>query len=386
MPGRARRLLHAVFRQNFGCTHLVVGRDHAGVGDYYGPFDAHHIFDTLPPGSMEIQPLKIDVTFFCYKCNGMATGKTCPHGDADRLAISGTRLREMFAARRTDPGGIQPPEVVEVCRPITTVSAERRPPAGRNGDHRMIIAQISDTHILAKSSEQPTAASRAESLRRCVANINRQRVDAVIHTGDSVHEGRAEEYAHLREILADLEAPLFLVPGNRDRREALRGAFGDVANLPADGEFLHYAVEDFPLRLIALDTVAAGERKGAFCAERAAWLDETLARRAGQAGDSFPPPSAVRYPRTRLCRRLPKAGGRLGTGGRGEAPSQVRRVLCGHVHCLHSDAWAGTVATVMPSVAVDLRIGKGASTTPSYLLHAVSEDCGIVTRTRIARH
>ena len=114
--GPREALLHAVFRQNFGCSHLVVGRDHAGVGSYYGPFDAHHIFDTLPAGSMETQPLKIDVTFYCHKCDGMATGKTCPHDDADRLAISGTRLREMFANHEPVPAEFSRPEVVSVLQ------------------------------------------------------------------------------------------------------------------------------------------------------------------------------------------------------------------------------------------------------------------------------
>jgi sulfate adenylyltransferase len=114
--GPREALLHAVFRQNFGCSHLVVGRDHAGVGDYYGPHDAHHIFDTLPPGSMLTQPLKIDITFYCYKCSGMATSKTCPHEQNDRLAISGTRLREMFANGEEIPPQFSRPEVVAVLR------------------------------------------------------------------------------------------------------------------------------------------------------------------------------------------------------------------------------------------------------------------------------
>jgi sulfate adenylyltransferase len=114
--GPREALLHAVFRQNFGCTHLVVGRDHAGVGTYYGPFDAQHIFDALPPGTMEIQPLKIDITFFCYKCNSMATGKTCPHRPEDRLAISGTRLREMFARREVIPAEFSRTEVIDVLQ------------------------------------------------------------------------------------------------------------------------------------------------------------------------------------------------------------------------------------------------------------------------------
>jgi sulfate adenylyltransferase len=78
--GPREALLHALFRQNYGCSHLLVGRDHAGVGSYYGPFDAHHIFDAIPKGSLVTEPLKIDWTFWCYRCGGMATGRTCPHG------------------------------------------------------------------------------------------------------------------------------------------------------------------------------------------------------------------------------------------------------------------------------------------------------------------
>ncbi|MBM3554786.1 MAG: sulfate adenylyltransferase [Alphaproteobacteria bacterium] len=114
--GPREALLHAVFRQNFGCSHQIIGRDHAGVGSYYGPFDAQHIFDTLPPGSLAIHPLKIDVTFYCYRCGGMATARTCPHPAADRLEISGTRLREMFAKREKIPDEFSRPEVVAVLQ------------------------------------------------------------------------------------------------------------------------------------------------------------------------------------------------------------------------------------------------------------------------------
>jgi sulfate adenylyltransferase len=114
--GPREALLHALIRQNFGCSHLIIGRDHAGVGSYYGPFDAHHIFDTLAPDSLAIRPLKIDVTFFCYKCDGMATARTCPHGSEYRLEISGTRLREMFAKREKIPDEFSRPEVVAVLQ------------------------------------------------------------------------------------------------------------------------------------------------------------------------------------------------------------------------------------------------------------------------------
>jgi sulfate adenylyltransferase len=114
--GPREALLHALFRQNFGCSHLVIGRDHAGVGSYYDPFDAQHIFDELPEGSLVIQPLKIDVTFYCYKCDGMATARTCPHDDKDRLQISGTRLREMFAKGEDIPKEFSRPAVVNILK------------------------------------------------------------------------------------------------------------------------------------------------------------------------------------------------------------------------------------------------------------------------------
>jgi sulfate adenylyltransferase len=114
--GPREALLHALFRQNFGCSHLVVGRDHAGVGDYYGPFDAHKIFDEIPKDSLKTQPLKIDIAFYSYKCGGMATGRTCPSDESQRLNISGTRLREMLSNGEPVPDEFSRPEVVEILR------------------------------------------------------------------------------------------------------------------------------------------------------------------------------------------------------------------------------------------------------------------------------
>lgn len=114
--GPREALFHALIRQNFGCAYLVVGRDHAGVGDYYGPFDAQHIFDTLWDGALLTQPLKIDITFYCRKCYGMATGKTCPHGSEDRINISGTKQREMLTNGEDIPAEFSRPEVVKVLQ------------------------------------------------------------------------------------------------------------------------------------------------------------------------------------------------------------------------------------------------------------------------------
>ncbi len=114
--GPREALLHALFRQNYGCSHLIVGRDHAGVGSYYGPFDSHHIFDRLAPGALQTQPLKIDVSFWCYKCAGMASGRTCPHTDADRLQVAGTQLRQWLSEGAQVPPEFSRPEVLVVLR------------------------------------------------------------------------------------------------------------------------------------------------------------------------------------------------------------------------------------------------------------------------------
>ena len=114
--GPREALFHALIRQNFGCSHLLVGRDHAGVGDFYGPFDAHDIFDTLWDGALVTQPLKIGITFFCEKCDGMATDKTCPHDEEFRINISGTRQREMLTNGEDISAKFSRPEVVAVLR------------------------------------------------------------------------------------------------------------------------------------------------------------------------------------------------------------------------------------------------------------------------------
>ena len=114
--GPREALFHALIRQNYGCSHLIVGRDHAGVGNYYGPLDAQRIFDNLWEGALVTQPLKIDVTFYCIKCDGMVTAKNCPHGPEERIVISGTRQREMLTNKEEISTKFSRPEVVAVLR------------------------------------------------------------------------------------------------------------------------------------------------------------------------------------------------------------------------------------------------------------------------------
>ena len=114
--GPREALLHALFRQNYGCSHLIVGRDHAGVGEYYGPFDAQTIFEKIPAGALQTQPLKIDWTFWCNACGGMASTKTCPHTPADRVLVSGTKLRKALSEGEAVVENFSRPEVLEVLR------------------------------------------------------------------------------------------------------------------------------------------------------------------------------------------------------------------------------------------------------------------------------
>ena len=114
--GPREALLHATFRQNYGCSHMIIGRDHAGVGDYYGPFDAQKIFDEVPPGALKCANLNIDWTFHCFKCGGMASMRTCPHGKEDRLLLSGTMVRKTLSEGGQLPPEFSRPEVVAILQ------------------------------------------------------------------------------------------------------------------------------------------------------------------------------------------------------------------------------------------------------------------------------
>ncbi|MFO8084864.1 MAG: sulfate adenylyltransferase [Desulfobacterales bacterium] len=132
--GPREALLHATFRQNYGCSRMIIGRDHAGVGDFYGMFEAQTIFEKIPyieeacpdPGKKLLcTPLKIDWTFYCYKCDGMASLRTCPHSKEDRVLLSGTMLRKMLSEGGQLPDHFGRDEVVEVLREYYEGMTER---------------------------------------------------------------------------------------------------------------------------------------------------------------------------------------------------------------------------------------------------------------------
>lgn len=249
-----------------------------------------------------------------------------------------------------------------------------------------VVAQISDLHIGRPGSRMDERYRTAEHLARAVAHLNalQPRPDVALATGDLVDEGSPEEYARLRELLAPLAMPIFVVPGNHDDREALRAAFPET--LPAEG-FLNYAVEDYPVRLIALDTHVPGAPGGLICDARADWLSRRLAERPEKPTIIF-----MHHPpfRTGL-----QAMDRMGLEGaerleRAIGPyCNVERIVCGHLHRPILRRFGDTVASVCPStahqLALDLVSADKISTVmgaPACQLHVwFGAESGLVTHT-----
>ncbi|HWP74756.1 MAG TPA: phosphodiesterase [Methylomirabilota bacterium] len=215
----------------------------------------------------------------------------------------------------------------------------------------MLIAQITDTHISTPGSVNDRHFRTPEHLERAVAHLNRltPRPDVVLATGDLVERGEPEEYARLRAILDRLAMPLYVIPGNHDSREGLARAFADRGYLPTDGGFLHYTVEEWPVRLIGLDTQVPGQPGGRLCAERLAWLDARL-------GEAAARPTVVFMHHPPFVTGL-QAMDAMGLEGKEELATvirrhpQVERLVCGHVHRPMTRRFAGTVATTCPATA-----------------------------------
>lgn len=238
----------------------------------------------------------------------------------------------------------------------------------------MKLVQITDTHIDKPGRKVLGRIDTAARLAGAVGVINDMDPppDLVIHTGDIAAHGTAEGYAHFKEIASELEAPLVLLAGNHDDREALRAAFGGTDWLPAGGEFLHYVVEDYPVRIVCCDSLDPGAVPGKLCEARLRWIEETLA-----AAPDRPTIVALHHPPFCSGMTGSTADGLTEGGASFDAllrrHPQVERVIAGHSHRAFTTRFGGTIAFVAPATAFPFGLDTG----PENVLNVVYEPPGI---------
>lgn len=254
----------------------------------------------------------------------------------------------------------------------------------------MLIAQLTDPHVTRPGHRLLGRIDTATMLADAVAAVRALATppDVVLLTGDLVDAGRPEEYGLLREILAPLTIPVLPVPGNHDERGALAAAFADLPWLPRDGGFVQYVVEDWPVRLVAVDTVDPGAVGGRLCAERLAWLDARLSEQPRRPTVLF----LHHPPFLSGIARMDAYGfeGMEAFAAVVRRHPQVERALCGHMHRPIQTRWAGALASTAPStahqVALDLGDGKADALRlvlepPGFQLHLWRDGAGMVSHT-----
>jgi 3',5'-cyclic AMP phosphodiesterase CpdA len=250
----------------------------------------------------------------------------------------------------------------------------------------MLIAHLSDTHISAPGEKTCGVAEMDAHLRRCVENINAMspKPDIVLLTGDVTHNFKEEEAQHAADMLSHLEMPLFVVPGNHDDRQALSRVFGPRTCPMNDDGYVDYVVDNYPVRVIALDTLHVGHAGGHMSALRLDWLRTQLDDAAGKPTIiiAHHPPLDIGVPET-------YEDGFFGADRLGhviEKYSNIERVLCGHVHLHTTTQWCRTAVTTAPSVGMQLKLdltGTAESrfvlSAPAYLLHHWTADQMLIT-------
>jgi 3',5'-cyclic AMP phosphodiesterase CpdA len=249
----------------------------------------------------------------------------------------------------------------------------------------MIIAQISDTHI---ALDTPDADQRIRDFALTIADINAldPAPDVIVHTGDIVHNGRQDEYAQAVATLAKARAPVYVLAGNKDSRANLRAAFSSCGYLSPDSHFVDYAIDNYPVRLIALDTLSSDSNKGDFCPERIGRLIDLIDAETAKPIAVFThhPPFEVTVGPDRLHFETPE----IMTGLRQalQHSGRVVAVFSGHVHRAAAGHVGGIPATVMTSTATTLRKGEYPAQMkrrPVYHVHRFHPVWGFATETRV---
>ena len=251
-----------------------------------------------------------------------------------------------------------------------------------------LLAQISDLHIRAHGAVSFGIVDTGAMLGACIEDLLslKQPPDAVAITGDLTDSGAPDEYAALRELLAPLQMPIYLVPGNHDERRALRDAFPDHAYLRQSSEFVQYAIDEHPLRIVAIDTVVPGAPEGELCEKRLAWLERTLAE--------APQRTTVVLMHHPPFRTFIEYMDSMGLREPAQFESVIRRhpqveaILCGHIHRPIDARFAGTRASIAPSTAHQIALDLARDARPAYVmeppayrLHAYSPESGFVSHT-----
>ncbi len=231
----------------------------------------------------------------------------------------------------------------------------------------MLIAQITDLHVTLRDKPLQGRVNTAAYLEQAVAKLCaiNPNPDVVLITGDLVDNGDAVEYQLLRSIIAPLAMPVYVIPGNHDDREVLRREFADHVYLPKQG-FLHYAIEDFPVRLIALDTVIPRQTGGELCPERLAWLEASLNQSQEKPTLIFmhhPPFATGIAHMDSVGLANPSAFARII-----ERNLQVERIICGHVHRAIQSKFAGTLALTCPSAAHQIDLDMAADAPAAFIM------------------
>jgi len=249
----------------------------------------------------------------------------------------------------------------------------------------MIIAHISDTHIALDADD---ADRRIDDFERTIADINALEAapDVVVHSGDIVHNGRQDEYARAAAILGKLRAPVYVLAGNKDDRANLRAAFSARGYLAPDAPFIDYAVEDYPVRLIAVDTLCPGSNKGDFCAEREKRLIQMIGAEASKpiAVVAHHPPFEVNVGPDPMNFETPAAMARLAQAL--QRSGRVIAVFSGHVHRAAEGHVGSIPASVVPCIATTLRKGvypANMKDRPVYHLHRFDPAWGFITEARV---